>query len=156
VPDQFVEDVKRMTYTSYDHSPSAFDSYTSESPLEERLRALDLPLLVMLGAEEQIVESPREALSAYADIPGAETELIAGAGHSPNVEKPAETARLILRFSRPVLPTASGPRPSPNRPCVQPSRNRHQSGARPDGGRGERESPPARCRNESKPAGTRR
>jgi hypothetical protein len=33
--------------------------------------------------------------------PGAETELIQGAGHSPNVEKPAETAVLVLAFDKP-------------------------------------------------------
>jgi pimeloyl-ACP methyl ester carboxylesterase len=111
VPDAFVEDVKRMTYSAYDDSSSGFDSYVGESPLDERLRALRIPLLVIFGAEEQIVNDPREALSAYADIPGAETELIAGAGHSPNVEKPAETARLILRFARTVPSTTVTPDP---------------------------------------------
>jgi pimeloyl-ACP methyl ester carboxylesterase len=33
---------------------------------------------------------------------GAETKLIQGAGHSPNVEKPAETAALVLAFDKPV------------------------------------------------------
>ena len=51
--------------------------------------------MVMMGAEEQIVDDPQRALDQYAaGVPGAETELIAGAGHSPNVEKPAETADL--------------------------------------------------------------
>jgi pimeloyl-ACP methyl ester carboxylesterase len=156
VPDEFVEDVKRMTYTSYDHSPSAFDSYTSESPLDARLRELGLPLLVMFGAEEQIADNPREALSAYADVPGAETELIVGAGHSPNVEKPAETAGLIMRFAEPLTVTSSAPRPSPSPPCARLSRNHRQPDARPDGGREAHESLPARCRKESTNAGTRR
>jgi pimeloyl-ACP methyl ester carboxylesterase len=105
VPDQFVDDVKQMTYSAYDDSASGFDSYVDPSPLSERLRQLDLPLLVMFGAEEQIVDDPREALSAYAAIPEAQTALIQGAGHSPNVEKPAQTARLILRLSRETAPS---------------------------------------------------
>ncbi len=156
VPDQFVDDVGELTYTAYDDSSSAFDSYTSDSPLDERLRPLGKPLLVMFGAEEQIVEDPREALSAYAGVDGAQTALIPGAGHSPNVEKPEETARLILRFAdsvkAPEPTTASDRPPSPNRPCAQPSRNGQGSGARRGG---EPEAPgslPARCRSESRAA----
>ena len=56
------------------------------------------PLMVLMGAEEQIVNDPQRALEQYAAVPGAKTHLIAGAGHSPNVEKPAETAGLVLKF----------------------------------------------------------
>ncbi|MGH2981194.1 MAG: alpha/beta fold hydrolase, partial [Solirubrobacterales bacterium] len=108
VPDEFVDDVRRLTYTAYDDSASGFDSYVDESALDLRLRPLDLPLLVIFGADEQIVDDPREALSAYAAVPGAETELIAGAGHSPNVEQPAETARLILGFAREMPRSTAG------------------------------------------------
>ena len=31
---------------------------------------------------------------------GIPTALVAGAGHSPMVEQPAETARLLLKFDR--------------------------------------------------------
>jgi pimeloyl-ACP methyl ester carboxylesterase len=99
VPDAFVDDVKRMTYSSYTGSHDAFDSYTGEKALPERGAALGKPLLAIMGAEEQIAQDPRAALAAYrAGDPGAKTRLIAGAGHSPNVEKPAETARLVLQF----------------------------------------------------------
>lgn len=106
VPDEFVEDVKRMTYSAYADSHDAFDSYTGEEALPQRGAALGVPLLSIMGAEEQIANDPREALAAYRAA-GAQTKLIAGAGHSPNVEKPAETAALVLRFgaeNRPVEP----------------------------------------------------
>jgi pimeloyl-ACP methyl ester carboxylesterase len=100
VPDAFVDDVKRMTYSSYLGSHDAFDEYTGEEALPERAAALGKPLLAIMGAEEQIASEPTVALAAYGHAdPRAETELIAGAGHSPEVEKPAETARLILEFS---------------------------------------------------------
>lgn len=99
VPDAFVEDVKRMTYSSYKGSHDGFDDYTGDEPLSDRTAALGKPTLAIMGAEEQIAGDPREALAAYGAT-GAETELIAGAGHSPNVEKPAETAALVLRFGR--------------------------------------------------------
>ncbi len=99
VPDAFVDDVKRMTYTAYDESPTQTEDFLAEESLDRRMGATGKPLLVLMGAEEQIVNDPQRALSQYADgAPGAETHLIAGAGHSPNVEKPAETARLILGF----------------------------------------------------------
>jgi pimeloyl-ACP methyl ester carboxylesterase len=100
VPDAFVEDVKRMTYTSYDDSPGGVDDYLGEEPLDQRMAASGQPLMVLMGAEEQIVNDPERALKQYkAAVPTAETHLIAGAGHSPNVEKPALVAKLVDRFS---------------------------------------------------------
>jgi pimeloyl-ACP methyl ester carboxylesterase len=100
VPDAFVEDVKRMTYSAYTGSHDAFDEYTDEKALPDRAAALHKPLLAIMGAEEQIATDPREALAAYRDA-GAETKLIAGAGHSPEVEKPTETANLLRQFGEP-------------------------------------------------------
>lgn len=107
VPDEFVEDVDRMTYSSYHDSPQDSDDYTKEEPLDQRMKESGKPLLVIMGAEEQIIDDPAKRLAEYRQTyPGTETKLIAGAGHSPNVEKPAETAALLLRFAKP--PLASG------------------------------------------------
>lgn len=103
VPDAFVEDVKRMTYSAYTGSHDAFDEYTGEEALPQRVAALHKPLLAIMGAEEQIASDPKESLAAYREaVPSAETKLIAGAGHSPNVEKPTETAALVLAFGAPT------------------------------------------------------
>jgi pimeloyl-ACP methyl ester carboxylesterase len=100
VPDAFVDDVNRMTFSAYDDSPSASDDFANEAPLDERMRKTGKPLLVIMGAEEQIIDDPAAALAEYrADVPGVKTKLIAGSGHSPNVEKPAQTAHLILAFA---------------------------------------------------------
>jgi pimeloyl-ACP methyl ester carboxylesterase len=102
VPDAFVEDVKRLTYSAYTGSHDAFDDYTGEKSLPERAAAIGKPLLAIMGAEEQIASDPRESLAAYREAyPEAQTKLIAGAGHSPNVEKPALTAALVLGFAAP-------------------------------------------------------
>jgi pimeloyl-ACP methyl ester carboxylesterase len=104
VPDEFVEDVDRMTYSSYHDSPEGSDDYTKEEPLDQRMKETGKPLLVIMGAEEQIVDEPAKRLAEYRQTyPGTETRLIAGAGHSPNVEKPAETAALLLKFAKPPL-----------------------------------------------------
>jgi pimeloyl-ACP methyl ester carboxylesterase len=99
VPDAFVDDFNRMTYTAYDESPREEDDYSDAIPLDRRVRMARIPLLAIFGAEDQIYES-KEALAAYAKVPGAQTALIAGSGHSPNVEKPAQTAALVLGFAK--------------------------------------------------------
>jgi pimeloyl-ACP methyl ester carboxylesterase len=96
-PDEVVDDLREMTYTAFDDTAGAEEDYTDERPLDERLRGLELSLLVIFGAEDQVYDA-EEALDRYAEIPGARTEPVAGAGHSPNVEKPAETAAMIRAF----------------------------------------------------------
>lgn len=101
VPDEFVEDVDRMTYSSYHDSPEGSDDYSSEEPLDQRMAKSGKPLMVLMGAEEQIVNDPAERLAEYRrTVPGVKTRLIAGSGHSPNVEKPALTAALLLKFAK--------------------------------------------------------
>jgi pimeloyl-ACP methyl ester carboxylesterase len=97
--DQVVDDFRAMTYTSYDSSPSELDDYENEQPLDQRVQAAAIPLLVIFGAEDQFYDDPSEAAHAYDNVQGARIELIEGAGHSPNMEKPGETARLILGFA---------------------------------------------------------
>lgn len=108
VPDEFVEDVNRMTYSSYHDSPQGSDDYSKEESLDRRMKASGKPLMVLMGAEEQIIEDPAERLAEYRHTyPGTVTKLIQGAGHSPNVEKPAETAALVLAFDKPKTPAKS-------------------------------------------------
>ncbi|HEX3242645.1 MAG TPA: alpha/beta fold hydrolase [Solirubrobacterales bacterium] len=98
VPDEFVDEFRRMTYTSYD-SDGEEGEYMDEDPLNRRIARMRIPLLAIFGAEDQIYDA-RGALAAYAKVPGARTVMVAGAGHSPNVERPARTAALVLGFAR--------------------------------------------------------
>ncbi len=100
VPDAFVEDLQRMTYSAYEEAANESQDYSKEKGLNERVRESGKPLLVIMGAEEQIIDDPAAALAAYREVvPGAETKLIPGVGHSPNVEAPTATAALILAFA---------------------------------------------------------
>jgi pimeloyl-ACP methyl ester carboxylesterase len=99
-PDQVVDDLRAMTYTSFNDSSDAEDHYTDSEPLDQRLAATHLPVMVIFGSEDQIYDAQR-SIDAYGDVPGVQRHLIPGAGHSPNVEKPDLVAPLILRFASP-------------------------------------------------------
>jgi pimeloyl-ACP methyl ester carboxylesterase len=100
VPDAFVEDLKRLTYTAYDESSDRNEEFVEEESLDRRMKATGKPLMVLVGAEEQLINDPQRALDQYETGAGAEVHLIEGAGHSPNVEKPALTAKLVQRFAQ--------------------------------------------------------
>ena len=96
VPDRFVDDIRDMTYTSYDDSRAASDDFREEQPLAERLLDERVPLLVIFGSQDDIAD-PKSA-QKYRAVPNARIVLMDGVGHSPHVEKPAETARLVQSF----------------------------------------------------------
>jgi hypothetical protein len=98
VPDKYVEDVRAMTYPAYKKSAEEGEKYTDDESLPDRLAAVDKPLMVIFGEEDQIYDA-REALSEYAAIPKAETLLIPVSGHSPQIETPEETAKAIEGFT---------------------------------------------------------
>ena len=98
VPDRFVEDFRNMTYTSYDDSHRGSDDYGKESGLAERLADQSVPLLVVFGSEDELVD-PKSA-QGYRTVPSARIIVLDGVGHSPHVERPDATARLINTFLR--------------------------------------------------------
>jgi pimeloyl-ACP methyl ester carboxylesterase len=108
VPDRFVEDVRRMTFTAYDTVGPEEEDYADQRPLDARIRATGIPLLAIFGSEDQIYDS-RRAVAAYAAVRGARTALIPGAGHSPNVETPARVAALIESFAKPEFEPSTKP-----------------------------------------------
>ncbi|MGH2985431.1 MAG: alpha/beta fold hydrolase [Solirubrobacterales bacterium] len=96
--DQVVDDFRAMTYTSFDEAEDATGDYVGAISLDDRMRQTAVPLLSIFGAEDRICE-PEESQAAYAAVPGARVAEIEGAGHSPNVERPQETAALVQEFA---------------------------------------------------------
>lgn len=97
MPHQFVSDFWKMTYTSYVSTDNEAHAYLDHEPLERRLAALGLPVLALFGTRDKLVSPASER--GYTVVPGAQVVAIAGAGHSPMVEKPSETSKLILAFA---------------------------------------------------------
>lgn len=100
-PDQPVDDLRAMTYLAYKDTRDAEEDYVADGALDERLAAAHVPTMVIFGAEDQLYDA-REAVARYRqNVPGVQTHLIPGAGHSPNVEKPNLVAPLILSWAAP-------------------------------------------------------
>jgi pimeloyl-ACP methyl ester carboxylesterase len=73
--------------------PPYFYNYS----LRNRLHRITSPALILWGERDHFV--PRSHGETYAErIPDAELTIVSEAGHSAHVEKPEETARLILKF----------------------------------------------------------
>jgi pimeloyl-ACP methyl ester carboxylesterase len=98
-PDQVIDDFRAMTYSSYKEASEASDDFVDAEPLDDRMREAAVPLMVIFGAEDQLWDDPTEAAEAFRDVPGVRIAMIEGAGHSPNIERPVQTARLILDFA---------------------------------------------------------
>jgi pimeloyl-ACP methyl ester carboxylesterase len=96
VPDQFVDDYNKMTYSSYDSSHNEADDFSGKRGVADRLAALKKPLLAIQGAKDQLVDP--DTVQNFRRVPGARIATVAIAGHSPMVEQPSETARLIRNF----------------------------------------------------------
>jgi pimeloyl-ACP methyl ester carboxylesterase len=102
-PDQVVDDLGAMTFTSFEDSADEAGDYVESESLDQRLRGIPVPLLSIFGDEDQICD-PRASQQAYATVQGARLAEVKGAGHSPNVERPDETAALIEEFAANAAP----------------------------------------------------
>jgi pimeloyl-ACP methyl ester carboxylesterase len=101
-PERIYEDPTRLTYTAFRDSREEAYDYRNERPLQERLPAAGagerLPLMVLFGSEDDVLEP--DSLDDFRSIPGADVRVVDGPAHSPQIEAPERTARLILEFAR--------------------------------------------------------
>jgi pimeloyl-ACP methyl ester carboxylesterase len=65
--------------------------------LRPRLGGIDSAVLVLAGVEDALA-GPVHARAVAEGITGARVEVIEGSGHTPQVERPAEVARLAVPF----------------------------------------------------------
>ncbi len=135
-PDQVVIDNKAMTFTSYTETIDAENDFTDATPLDQRMRSTPVPLMAIFGEEDQIYDVGPAISRLRRGARGAQTAEIPGAGHSPNVEKPEETARLVLEFAADAsddsieAPPADVGQDKPNKPDKpREKRRRHAEGS---------------------------
>ena len=65
-------------------------------PLLDRLASLTVPALIVCGENDELFLEPSRELQAA--IPGSDLVIIAGAGHGPAIETPAEFNRTLSGF----------------------------------------------------------
>jgi pimeloyl-ACP methyl ester carboxylesterase len=75
----------------------AWQPYMHNPQLRRWLHRIDIPTLVLWGAEDRIVK-PDYGRAFAAGIPGARFELIANSGHFPQIEQPEAFARAVTAF----------------------------------------------------------
>jgi pimeloyl-ACP methyl ester carboxylesterase len=97
-PDTFVENVKEMTYTAFAESPKEGGDFTDAQHLDDRIASTRLPVTVIFGAEDRIVNP--DSADDYRDIPGAKVVVLPGIGHTPQMEAPARSAALVRSAAR--------------------------------------------------------
>lgn len=66
------------------------------------LATINVPTLIIVGAEDTLTP-PREAEAMHAAIAGSRLEVIAGAGHVANLERPAAVNHVLSEFLASIL-----------------------------------------------------
>ena len=95
LPRDISDDPSEVTYRVFRESSQGISDYWDEAPLDERLADEGVPLIAVVGEEDE----PEEA-EDFRRVPGARVIVLEGLGHSPHVERPGPTAELILDFAR--------------------------------------------------------
>jgi len=98
VPDNFIDDLRQLTYTALRAAHNESVAYRAAKSLNARLAAITPvpPLLAIFGSRDALV--PADSAALLARVPGAKIATLRGVGHSPMVEAPAATAGLIESF----------------------------------------------------------
>ena len=82
-----LESTARFAWSPYMHDPK----------LKGRLHRIDVPTLLLWGAQDRIV-TPDYGRAYAAAIPGARFATVDQAGHFPHIEQPEQFARQVLSF----------------------------------------------------------
>jgi pimeloyl-ACP methyl ester carboxylesterase len=92
-----IEGLLGMTHRAFAGTMRAPLDYMGQRNLPDRLTALGIPVLVIFGADDARWRSSSAA--AYRVVPGARVELLPGVGHTPMLEDPQTTGKLLLDFA---------------------------------------------------------
>ncbi len=103
IPDGIIEATRGMTHRALVGTARDALNYLGQRSLPGRLVALGVPVLVVFGTDDQRWHSPSAA--AYRVVPEARVELLPGVGHTPMLEDPETTGRLLCDFAAGARPT---------------------------------------------------
>lgn len=101
IPQELVDDLRGTTYHAFNATSRGVDDYLRQRGLPDRLMAVNKPLLVIFGEDDQRWRS--SSAMEYHTVPGAGVELLSGVGHSPMLEDPLRTERLLKAFTNSMV-----------------------------------------------------
>ncbi|WP_433522901.1 alpha/beta fold hydrolase [Nocardia pseudovaccinii] len=96
IPDQFVADLRGMTYRSLTATSTASNDYLRERTEPDRLTDLGVPAMVLYGTQDKRWQP--DSFEDYRRVPGIRIESL-DCGHTPMVEEPDSTGALIRDFA---------------------------------------------------------
>jgi pimeloyl-ACP methyl ester carboxylesterase len=97
IPGPIIETALGMSHRVLAGTARGSSDYMRQRSLPVRLVALGLPTLVIFGAED--ARYPSSSAAGYRVVPGARVELLPGVGHTPMMEDPQATGKLLLDFA---------------------------------------------------------
>lgn len=97
IPDALIEHMQGMTYQCFAATMRAYRDYLRQQSIPDRLAALGLQVLVIFGTDDHRWRSSSAA--DYRIVPGARIELLPAVGHTPMMEEPQTTGKLLLEFA---------------------------------------------------------
>jgi len=97
IPEAIIEATLGMNHRAVAGTARGSMDYLRQQSIPNRLAALHLPVLVIFGTDDQRWRSASAA--RYRIVPGARIELLAGVGHTPMMEDPQTTGKLLLDFA---------------------------------------------------------
>lgn len=83
----------------FEAAHAVVSSSSDPRPIEEALRAVRAPALIVWGADDRLFPVAH-AHRLAAELPGSELALLADCGHAPPEERPDELARVLAPFLR--------------------------------------------------------
>jgi len=101
------ERLKRLLRNREAVSLYGWSPYLNDPKLRRRLHRLDVPTLVVWGADDRLIP-PRYGEEYARALPDARLETIAACGHRIAVDRPDKLKRLISRFSSNMRATEAG------------------------------------------------
>jgi pimeloyl-ACP methyl ester carboxylesterase len=101
---EIVSRVRTMLSTApLDGTIGALRAMRDRSDSTELLATVTVPTLIVVG-DEDVLTPPREARTLHESIPGSSLEVIVGAGHLSNLERPREFNAAVLGFLSSLSP----------------------------------------------------
>jgi pimeloyl-ACP methyl ester carboxylesterase len=97
IPRDVIESIQGMTHRAFAGTARGSLEYIRQRSVPDRLAALGLPVQVIFGVEDRRYQSSL-ATDEYRVIPDVRIESLEGVGHTPMLEDPQTTARLLSDF----------------------------------------------------------